>query len=194
MLHIVALIYLHSINVRCHKRCFHLITEGSGCIGLHSSPDLWFAGHARVLAFCSPCSFGSCIGGHWYVALIFLGVFKIASSLISRFWICWVFPSSLFLVSEGCYIWAMSQNGACNKCHVAKSLYLLVVPPSVIGTCDHDNFYISIKYGTQAFQTKVGKRWLTHELSQKYGLIENATHFTITVPFSAPDAVFEVWC
>ncbi|CAB1342683.1 unnamed protein product, partial [Coregonus sp. 'balchen'] len=67
-----------------------------------------------------------------------------------------------------------------------------VVPPSVTGNCDQDNFYITLNYGNHNpfFVVVVGKRRLTKELAQQY-LTEGDTNFTITVPFSSPDAVFE---
>lgn len=33
---------------------------------------------------------------------------------------------------------------------------------------------------------------LTPDLGQKYGFMDNGTHFSLVVPFSAPDVVFEV--
>ncbi|XP_044185804.1 uncharacterized protein LOC122965693 [Thunnus albacares] len=68
-----------------------------------------------------------------------------------------------------------------------------IVPPSVSGGCDYTNFYVLVKYGTQGFdfQTIVGKRMLTSGLAQQYGFMENRTHFSFVVPFSAPDVMFE---
>ncbi|XP_071396804.1 uncharacterized protein [Centroberyx affinis] len=68
-----------------------------------------------------------------------------------------------------------------------------IVPPSVSASCDYDSFYITVRYGTQGFnfQTIVGKQMLTPALAQQYGFAENGTHFSFTVPFSAPDAAFE---
>uniref|UniRef100_A0A667XXB4 Uncharacterized LOC115356181 n=1 Tax=Myripristis murdjan TaxID=586833 RepID=A0A667XXB4_9TELE len=69
-----------------------------------------------------------------------------------------------------------------------------IVPPSVSGSCDYDSFHITVRYGTQSFNfhTVVGKRLLTPVLAQQYGLVDNGTHFSLMVPFSAPDAAFEV--
>uniref|UniRef100_A0A667XWR0 Uncharacterized LOC115356181 n=1 Tax=Myripristis murdjan TaxID=586833 RepID=A0A667XWR0_9TELE len=69
-----------------------------------------------------------------------------------------------------------------------------LVPPSVSGSCDYDSFHITVRYGTQSFNfhTVVGKRLLTPVLAQQYGLVDNGTHFSLMVPFSAPDAAFEV--
>uniref|UniRef100_A0A673BRJ6 ZP domain-containing protein n=1 Tax=Sphaeramia orbicularis TaxID=375764 RepID=A0A673BRJ6_9TELE len=61
------------------------------------------------------------------------------------------------------------------------------------GSCDHANFYVLVKYGTHGaqFQTLLGKRTLSPDLAQQYNARENGTHFSVTVPFSAPDVVFE---
>ncbi|XP_040920447.1 uncharacterized protein LOC121199644 isoform X2 [Toxotes jaculatrix] len=68
-----------------------------------------------------------------------------------------------------------------------------IVPPSVSGGCDYQNFYVLVKYGTQGFnfQTVVGKQMLTPGLAQQYGIMENGTHLSFVVSFSAPDVVFE---
>ncbi|MEQ2244099.1 hypothetical protein ILYODFUR_013669 [Ilyodon furcidens] len=68
-----------------------------------------------------------------------------------------------------------------------------IVPPSVSGGCDNNNFYILVKYGTQgySFQTMVGKRLMTPSLAQHYEYMENGTHFSFVVPFSAPDVAIE---
>ncbi|XP_030577378.1 uncharacterized protein LOC115774309 [Archocentrus centrarchus] len=68
-----------------------------------------------------------------------------------------------------------------------------MVPPSVSGGCDYQNFYVLVKHGTREFkfQTMVGKRLLTPGLAQKYDLMENGTHFSLIVPFAAPDVAFE---
>ncbi|XP_037305482.2 uncharacterized protein LOC119195016 [Pungitius pungitius] len=67
------------------------------------------------------------------------------------------------------------------------------VPPSVSGGCDYKNFYILVKYGTPGFtfKTLVGNRMLTSSLAQQYNFMDNGTHFSFTVPFSAPDVVIE---
>ncbi|XP_039981930.1 uncharacterized protein LOC120789331 [Xiphias gladius] len=68
-----------------------------------------------------------------------------------------------------------------------------IVPPSLSGGCDYQNFYVLVKYGTQGFnfQTIVGKQMLTPGLAQQYRFMENGTHLSFAVPFSAPDVVFE---
>ncbi|XP_034384063.1 uncharacterized protein LOC117727742 [Cyclopterus lumpus] len=69
----------------------------------------------------------------------------------------------------------------------------LKVPPSVTGGCDYQNFYVLVKYGTHGFnfQTLVGKQMLTSGLAQQYSFMDNGTHFSFTVPFSAHDAAIE---
>ena len=51
-----------------------------------------------------------------------------------------------------------------------------------------------MEYGTEGFnfQTLVGKQMLTSSLAQLYGFNENGTHFSLVVPSSAADTVFEV--
>ncbi|XP_071058048.1 uncharacterized protein [Pseudochaenichthys georgianus] len=68
-----------------------------------------------------------------------------------------------------------------------------VAPPSISGSCDDKNFYVLVKYGTKGFnfQTIMGKRMLTGSLAQQYGLMDNDTHFSLIVPFSAADATVE---
>uniref|UniRef100_A0A3B5L354 ZP domain-containing protein n=1 Tax=Xiphophorus couchianus TaxID=32473 RepID=A0A3B5L354_9TELE len=68
---------------------------------------------------------------------------------------------------------------------------ILVFPPSVSGGCDNHNFYVLVKYGSPGynFQTMVGKRYMTPSLAQHYDSMENGTHFSFVVPFSAPDAI-----
>ncbi|XP_075315910.1 zona pellucida sperm-binding protein 2-like [Odontesthes bonariensis] len=69
----------------------------------------------------------------------------------------------------------------------------MALPPSVSGGCDHQNFYVLVKYGSQSFrfQTTVGKQLLTPSLAQHYNYMENGTHFSFTVPFSASDVAVE---
>ncbi|KAM6915036.1 zona pellucida protein AX 1 [Xenentodon cancila] len=68
-----------------------------------------------------------------------------------------------------------------------------VVLPTFTGTCDQDHFLITVKYGSQGqnFQTMVGYSYLTPELMTAYNFHENGTHFTIEVPYTAPDTVFQ---
>ncbi|XP_034086545.1 uncharacterized protein LOC117555698 [Gymnodraco acuticeps] len=72
-------------------------------------------------------------------------------------------------------------------------LYPRGIPPSVSGSCDDKNFYVLVKYGTKGFnfQTIMGKQMLTGSLAQQYGLMDNDTHFSLIVPFSAADATVE---
>uniref|UniRef100_A0A674EK19 Uncharacterized LOC115192376 n=1 Tax=Salmo trutta TaxID=8032 RepID=A0A674EK19_SALTR len=76
---------------------------------------------------------------------------------------------------------------------VVDAVLLDIVPPSVTGNCDQENFHITVDYSNQEpfFVVLVGKRLLNHELAQQY-LTEGDADFTITLPFSSPDAVFEV--
>ncbi|XP_044185572.1 uncharacterized protein LOC122965511 [Thunnus albacares] len=69
-----------------------------------------------------------------------------------------------------------------------------VVLPTVTGTCDQSKFYISVKYGSQGsnFQTMVGPQQLTPELAEVYNFQENSTQFSLQVPYTAKDTVFEL--
>nr|XP_046147127.1 uncharacterized protein LOC123990565 [Oncorhynchus gorbuscha] len=73
-----------------------------------------------------------------------------------------------------------------------------VVLPTITGSCDQDNFYFSVKYGSQHdnFQTMMlhagAWRELDIELAKLYSLTGNGTHFSIIVPFTAPAAAFEL--
>ncbi|XP_061603056.1 uncharacterized protein LOC133464882 [Cololabis saira] len=68
-----------------------------------------------------------------------------------------------------------------------------VVLPSFTGTCDQDRFFITVRYGNQGhnFQTLVGTSFLTPELMEAYNFHENSTHFSIEVPYTAPDTAFQ---
>ncbi|CAJ1077002.1 uncharacterized protein LOC117823812 [Xyrichtys novacula] len=68
-----------------------------------------------------------------------------------------------------------------------------IVPPSVSGGCDEENFYILVKHGSPGFefQTLVGTRILTPQLAQQYGFMDNGTHFSFEVPITAPEVQFE---
>lgn len=80
------------------------------------------------------------------------------------------------------------------KLLVYNGVFSSAAPPSISGSCDHQNFYILVKYGTPGFnfQTIVGKQMLTSSLAQQYNLMENGTHLSFAVPFSSPSVVFEV--
>ncbi|XP_035534148.1 uncharacterized protein LOC118340356 [Morone saxatilis] len=68
-----------------------------------------------------------------------------------------------------------------------------MLPPSVSGSCDHQNFYILVKYGSHNlnFQTIVGKRLLNADLAQECSVMDNGTHISVVVPFSSPNVAFE---
>ncbi|XP_077409480.1 uncharacterized protein LOC144039721 isoform X2 [Vanacampus margaritifer] len=84
-------------------------------------------------------------------------------------------------------------------CHTANlEAKLAEVGPTVIqpfanGGCDGQNFYILVQYGTGGhnFQTRLGKRILSKRLAQEYSFTSNRTHFSVVVPFSSPDVVYE---
>ncbi|XP_029281423.1 uncharacterized protein LOC115003673 [Cottoperca gobio] len=80
-------------------------------------------------------------------------------------------------------------------CHTAKLDAKLVdiVPPAVFGGCDYQNFYILVKYGSHGFnfQTVVGTQVLTAEMAQQNGFMDNCTHFSFNVHFTAPEVVTE---
>ncbi|KAK6297179.1 hypothetical protein J4Q44_G00317620 [Coregonus suidteri] len=70
-----------------------------------------------------------------------------------------------------------------------------VVLPTITGFCDQEHFYISVKYGSQGanFQTMMLHAGSWRELdTELYSLSDNRTHFSIVVPFTAPDTVFEM--
>lgn len=68
------------------------------------------------------------------------------------------------------------------------------VAPSLSGGCDEENFIVLVKYGSQGFnfQTVVGNQILTSQLAQQYNFMDNGTHFSFEVPFTAPEVAFEV--
>ncbi|XP_049446348.1 zona pellucida protein AX 1 [Epinephelus fuscoguttatus] len=69
-----------------------------------------------------------------------------------------------------------------------------VVLPTITGTCDHNQFYISVKFGSQGsnFQAMVGIRELTPEMAEDYHFQENSTHLSLILPYTAQDTVFEL--
>uniref|UniRef100_A0A8C8CVE4 Zona pellucida protein AX 1 n=1 Tax=Oncorhynchus tshawytscha TaxID=74940 RepID=A0A8C8CVE4_ONCTS len=83
-----------------------------------------------------------------------------------------------------------------STCSLAASSVLVL--PTITGRCDQENFYFSVKYGSQQdnFQTMMlhagSWRELDIELANLYSLTGNGTHFSITVPFTAPAAAFEL--
>lgn len=68
--------------------------------------------------------------------------------------------------------------------------------PTATGTCDHENFYVSVKLGSMGpnMLTMIGKTTLTTEIGNRYGYEANGTHFSIAVPFRTVDAIYEVMC
>ncbi|KAK1796108.1 hypothetical protein P4O66_009197, partial [Electrophorus voltai] len=68
-----------------------------------------------------------------------------------------------------------------------------VNPPTIRGTCDEENFYITVAYGNQGKNLKavVGIRDLSADLFKEYSGRENSTHMSMAVPFLAHDVVFE---
>ncbi|KAA8583108.1 uncharacterized protein LOC116706520 [Etheostoma spectabile] len=69
-----------------------------------------------------------------------------------------------------------------------------IVLPIITGTCDQNMFYIHVKYGSQGrnFQAMVGSQVLTPEVAEEYHFQENGTHFSLILPYSAKDTVFEL--
>lgn len=89
------------------------------------------------------------------------------------------------------------QSKACQSKHSLRyrgSTLIFSDLPSVDGSCDEKNFYITVQYGSKGpnFETLVGGSLLTTELAQRYGFNENGTHFILKVPFGSPDIAFEV--
>uniref|UniRef100_A0AAV2K7W1 ZP domain-containing protein n=1 Tax=Knipowitschia caucasica TaxID=637954 RepID=A0AAV2K7W1_KNICA len=72
-----------------------------------------------------------------------------------------------------------------------------VVLPKVSGSCDQENFHITVTYGnqgsnSQTFETLVGYNRLTAERAAAYRFTEHSTHFSFVVPFLAQDTALEV--
>uniref|UniRef100_A0A8C2YVE1 ZP domain-containing protein n=1 Tax=Cyclopterus lumpus TaxID=8103 RepID=A0A8C2YVE1_CYCLU len=65
--------------------------------------------------------------------------------------------------------------------------------PTITGSCDQNQFYISVKYGSQGnnFKAMVGHQQLTPEMAD-YQFQENSTHFSLVLPYTAKDTTFEV--
>ncbi|XP_051792634.1 zona pellucida protein AX 1 [Acanthochromis polyacanthus] len=70
-----------------------------------------------------------------------------------------------------------------------------VVLPILTGTCDHSQFYTSVEYGSQGrnIQTTVGYVPLTRELAESYGFQDNGTHFSLVIPYTAKETIFELF-
>lgn len=62
------------------------------------------------------------------------------------------------------------------------------------GTCDEENFYVTVAYGNQGknFNVLLGKQSLSADLYKEYRIQENSTHFSMVVPFLANNVIFEV--
>ncbi|CAN9507880.1 unnamed protein product [Ophioblennius macclurei] len=70
-----------------------------------------------------------------------------------------------------------------------------VVIPTITGTCDHDNFYVSVRYGSQGtnIRTLLGFREVTPELAEEFEFAENGTNFFLTVPYTDSHTTFETF-
>uniref|UniRef100_A0A8C3ASN1 Zona pellucida protein AX 1 n=1 Tax=Cyclopterus lumpus TaxID=8103 RepID=A0A8C3ASN1_CYCLU len=57
--------------------------------------------------------------------------------------------------------------------------------PTITGTCDQNQFYISVKYGSQGnnFKAMVGLHHLTPEMAD-YQFHENSTHLSLVLPYT----------
>ncbi|KAL2082672.1 hypothetical protein ACEWY4_022490 [Coilia grayii] len=64
---------------------------------------------------------------------------------------------------------------------------------TVSGSCDQQNFHITVQYGSQGpnIETVIGDSVLTEELAQHYAFSDNGTHFDLMIPFSSPDIAYE---
>uniref|UniRef100_A0A8C3AUV7 ZP domain-containing protein n=1 Tax=Cyclopterus lumpus TaxID=8103 RepID=A0A8C3AUV7_CYCLU len=65
--------------------------------------------------------------------------------------------------------------------------------PTITGSCDQNQFYISVKYGSQGnnFKAMVGHQQLTPEMAD-YQFQENSTHFSLVLPYTAKGTTFEL--
>ncbi|XP_068593436.1 uncharacterized protein [Cebidichthys violaceus] len=66
--------------------------------------------------------------------------------------------------------------------------------PTITGTCDQNQFYIGVKYGSQGhnFKAMIGPRELTPEIADEYNFQGNGTHFSLVLPYTAKDTAFEL--
>uniref|UniRef100_A0A674EB27 Zona pellucida protein AX 1 n=1 Tax=Salmo trutta TaxID=8032 RepID=A0A674EB27_SALTR len=86
----------------------------------------------------------------------------------------------------------------CFRSTFSLATFSVSVLPTITGSCDQENFYFSVKYGSKQdnFQTMMlhagSWRELDTELAKLYSLTGNGTHFSIVVPFTAPAAAFEL--
>ncbi|XP_056284318.1 uncharacterized protein LOC130202645 [Pseudoliparis swirei] len=66
--------------------------------------------------------------------------------------------------------------------------------PTITGTCDQNQFYIGVKYGSQGNNLKamVGHQQLTSAMAD-YQFQENQTHFSLVLPYTAKDTTFELF-
>uniref|UniRef100_A0A8C7LCN1 ZP domain-containing protein n=1 Tax=Oncorhynchus kisutch TaxID=8019 RepID=A0A8C7LCN1_ONCKI len=69
---------------------------------------------------------------------------------------------------------------------VVDAVLLDIVPPSVTGNCDQENFHITVDYRNQEpfFVVLVGKRLLNHEFAQQYLTEGDRLHHHVALLFS----------
>nr|CAM15635.1 novel protein containing zona pellucida-like domains (si:dkeyp-50f7.2) [Danio rerio] len=69
-----------------------------------------------------------------------------------------------------------------------------IVLPTVTGSCDKEQFYITISNGNLGvdYNIMLGTRDLNQELRAEYGIRDNGTHLTLAVPFLSLDVAFEL--
>ncbi|XP_019713394.1 uncharacterized protein LOC109508034 [Hippocampus comes] len=86
----------------------------------------------------------------------------------------------------------------CHTAHLEAKLAEVVPRPPLgqafaTGGCDATNFYILVQFGAEGhnFHTRLGARALTHSLALEYSFTTNGTHFSIVVPLSSHDVVYE---
>uniref|UniRef100_A0A8C3AT36 ZP domain-containing protein n=1 Tax=Cyclopterus lumpus TaxID=8103 RepID=A0A8C3AT36_CYCLU len=77
---------------------------------------------------------------------------------------------------------------------IPQALHVQEKLPTITGSCDQNQFYISVKYGSQGnnFKAMVGHQQLTPEMAD-YQFQENSTHFSLILPYTAKDTTFEVY-
>ncbi|XP_072531087.1 zona pellucida protein AX 1 [Salminus brasiliensis] len=66
--------------------------------------------------------------------------------------------------------------------------------PTMRGTCDEEHFLVVVEYGNQGknFNIMLGTQDLSADIYTEYGVQENSTHLSMTVPFLANNIVFEL--
>uniref|UniRef100_A0A8C2W9L7 ZP domain-containing protein n=1 Tax=Cyclopterus lumpus TaxID=8103 RepID=A0A8C2W9L7_CYCLU len=97
------------------------------------------------------------------------------------------------IIDAKCYL--VPAYLLCIKCfsNITASLQDVELP-TITGSCDQNQFYISVKYGSQGnnFKAMVGHQQLTPEMAD-YQFQENSTHFSLVLPYTAKDTTFEVY-